>query len=661
MPTAIPRDSFDQELYNSVINITRCREEVDYMLRMNQTLFLRFQDVSFKIPTGFLSNVNTNDFVQVPVNQEIRLPFIEGSNGVLSGELLADELRKTGRDPELVLRSAGQRADNSNLGSVLDNLTLRLGMCMPQTCTTEEWVTRLVNFNVSVFGFKYEEEYCRLPNDKRWVAADYVAIVVFSFIAVLTVLSTCYDLHSTFTLKIDPKKISPLYKSFSVYTNTRRLVTFAPNPNALDCLDGLRAISIMWVILGHTFSMYNVFANLLDVFDFLVSRGATFIQSGVFAVDTFLTMAGILLVYTTVGKMTSRSLLKTIHLFYLNRIMRLFPLLGAIVLLEASVFHRVADGPYWLTVARNVERCRNWWWSTLLYVQNYVNPNDICIQHSWYLAIDMQLHIISPLILVWVFSGKRSYAWSALIGSILAFLVSGTVFNFFFNLPSSNASIVRLAEQADYMDKFYQNTLTRGSPFLFGMAMGYLLNITKGKKIKIHLAVVLAAWVIAIAMFGTVFYITYEVLQLDWNNQLADNLYNSFARPLWAIALCWLVFACVHGYGGPINWFLCLQFWKIPARISYAMYLFHYSFMFIAAGAQLRPIYFSVAQSLFDYLAHLFLATMAAFVVTVLIDAPFSTLTKLLLGGGAKRPRRPPPPVDKVANDIQQENGNTRI
>lgn len=67
-------------------------------------------------------------------------------------------------------------------------------------------------------------------------------------------------------------------------------------------------------------------------------------------------------------------LLKNLHLFYLNRILRMFPLLATIVLLQASILHYIHDGPNWHSVADIVEQCRINWWSTLLYVQNYVRP-----------------------------------------------------------------------------------------------------------------------------------------------------------------------------------------------------------------------------------------------------------------------------------------------
>lgn len=47
-------------------------------------------------------------------------------------------------------------------------------------------------------------------------------------------------------------------------------------------------------------------------------------------------------------------------------------------------------------------------------------------------------------------------------------------------------------------------------------------------------------------------------------------------------------------FSGPINWFLSLKLWKFMARISYAMYLFHYSVLFTISGGTVVPFYFSM-------------------------------------------------------------------
>lgn len=63
----------------------------------------------------------------------------------------------------------------------------------------------------------------------------------------------------------DPSEGYYCYRMFSVYTNTKRLVTFNSNPNALECLDGIRSISMMWVIISHSFSTFTINMNFMDI------------------------------------------------------------------------------------------------------------------------------------------------------------------------------------------------------------------------------------------------------------------------------------------------------------------------------------------------------------------------------------------------------------
>lgn len=55
------------------------------------------------------------------------------------------------------------------------SLQFHLALCIPKVCTTGEVITALL-FNVTEIGFEYEDNYCRLPNDKPWAPVDYVAV-----------------------------------------------------------------------------------------------------------------------------------------------------------------------------------------------------------------------------------------------------------------------------------------------------------------------------------------------------------------------------------------------------------------------------------------------------------------------------------------------------
>lgn len=62
----------------------------------------------------------------------------------------------------------------------------------------------------------------------------------------------------------DPKTVSVIGRSFSVYTNGRRVMTFTSGANTIECLDGIRALAMMWVVLGHSFSSEPNWSNPLD-------------------------------------------------------------------------------------------------------------------------------------------------------------------------------------------------------------------------------------------------------------------------------------------------------------------------------------------------------------------------------------------------------------
>ncbi|XP_030034482.1 O-acyltransferase like protein isoform X2 [Manduca sexta] len=536
------------------------------------------------------------------------------------------------------LHADGLSNPRALLSSEKRDVTLNLAICIPKACTTREAIDGML-FNTTAVGFQYKDDFCRLPGDKPWVAADYIAIVIFGTIAVITILSTAYDIRHNIILKREPKQINKLLQSFSVYTNTRRLVTYTSVPGTLECLDGIRVMAMLWVIVGHTYvTKFNEsLANPLDVLNWMTSFSSLWITSAPFTVDTFFMISGLLVVYTTAGKLTRMNLLKNLHFFYLNRLLRMFPVLAAFVLLQASILNWISDGPNWTTVAQSTNSCRVFWWSTLLHIQNYVNPGHMCVAQTWYLAVDVQMHILSPLVLFWVLGTRRRVAWTALTVAMILALVPATVYNVIMEFPAGPVTISRASEQAYYMFNYYVNTLTRCSPFFVGMIYGYLLHLNKGRVVMISKLSATVLWLCATILSTTVFMSSYPILQSDWDNQAVDTTINSVSRPAWALAIGWMVFACVHGYGGPINWYLSLKMWKFPSRLSYAMYIVHYSLMFVVNSTAITPYHFTVMGTMYRFFGDLGLTLVLSFVLTVTVDSPCSTLIKHFLGNGPKR------------------------
>ena len=82
-------------------------------------------------------------------------------------------------------------------------------------------------------------------------------IIIASVIAVIVLGSTVIDVvENVLEIRLVRQRMLALTQGFSLYTNTSKLfATHAAdtsNPNLMSCLNGIRAISISWVVIGHT-------------------------------------------------------------------------------------------------------------------------------------------------------------------------------------------------------------------------------------------------------------------------------------------------------------------------------------------------------------------------------------------------------------------------
>ncbi len=57
------------------------------------------------------------------------------------------------------------------------------------------------------------------------------------------------------------------FMAFSIYTNTKKLLSTRKSPDDMGCLHGIRFLSTAWVVLAHTYSasLTGPVWNLLDV------------------------------------------------------------------------------------------------------------------------------------------------------------------------------------------------------------------------------------------------------------------------------------------------------------------------------------------------------------------------------------------------------------
>lgn len=118
------------------------------------------------------------------------------------------------------------------------------------------------------------------------------------------------------------------------------------------------------------------------------------------------------------------------------------PALAVILLAHITILRHFGSGPLWPEISQFLSKnCIKYWWSTLLYVQNYVNPNELCLGQTWYLSVDMQLFIVSPLILYPLAKWPRPTI-GILFGILGLGVISPTVIAYYYELSPTITLVV---------------------------------------------------------------------------------------------------------------------------------------------------------------------------------------------------------------------------
>lgn len=205
------------------------------------------------------------------------------------------------------------------------------------------------------------------------------------------------------------------FDAFKLINNLNKIL-FARNKNGdknLDILNGIRVLSMFWIILGHSF-FYTLRSSIVNpgvVFEFLQSFTFNFVISGAYAVDIFFWLSGFLGTYLLMAEMKKKNgKMQPFWLIYLHRFLRLVPLYMLTMLIYWFLMSIAGTGPiFFMYKEEGTKYCSKVWWTHILFINNFyeIDPkiND-CMGWTWYLANDFQFFLLVPL-LAWLLFHKR--------------------------------------------------------------------------------------------------------------------------------------------------------------------------------------------------------------------------------------------------------------
>ncbi|XP_022094565.1 nose resistant to fluoxetine protein 6-like [Acanthaster planci] len=420
---------------------------------------------------------------------------------------------------------------------------------------------------------------------------------------------------------------------FALNRNVAKLMDTKQSDASVGCLNGVRVISMSWVILGHTvaFSVLNPIDNLPTFYHWISTHpGFQAVANAFFSVDSFFFLSGFLVAYLTFARFRELRTIKTWALFYFHRYWRLTPLFAFTILIWMYIPQYFGYGPAWQSSAFR-EFCPQYWWSSLLYISNFWPKafGEECIAWTWYLANDMQFFAISPLLMAPLFYFPL-FGWLALIATLLASFISTGLIIGLYDLQVSLAGLESGPPDANFSSLVYGKPYCRIAPYLVGIGLGYIMHRIGKRRVKMSPVLAVLGWLVAAGMALSVLYGLYPSFHTPMT-KAANIVYGSISRFVWALALAWLVFACKYGYGGWINSFLSWSVWVPLARVTFSAYMFHPIVIEVFYGNFASPFHFSVYLMAFYFAGLVSVSYFVAILVALAIEYPFANLEKVLL------------------------------
>ena len=421
--------------------------------------------------------------------------------------------------------------------------------------------------------------------------------------------------------------------AFSIIKNLSMILSTKQPPTAITSLNGIRVMSIFWVIVAHT-HYWALISNVLKNPAYALSHythrfSYQPIVNGFLAVDSFFFLSGVLVAYLTLREMERKKGRFPVLTYYLHRYLRLTMVYAFLLFFWWTLTVHLGNGPTWRAAAGEgsdlQQNCEKYWWTNFLYINNLYpwSLADECMGWTWYLSNDMQFYILAPLIIIplYFFFPVGLAISGALV--LVTFVTNGAISG----VKKLDANVLQANDPA-ILNDIYIKPYTRAAPYIVGLVLGFVLF--KKMKIKIHWFIDWLIYRAVLLMAAGCLFSTVYGLYSSWDRgglSLAENVsYFMFSRFVWAVGLALLVYACHNGYGRAINAFLSMGFWVPLSRLTYTAYLIHPILLTVVFGTLREPFTFTDYMMAIYAVAMVVLAFGAAGVVAVFVEFPLSNL-----------------------------------
>ncbi|XP_075986822.1 O-acyltransferase like protein-like [Anticarsia gemmatalis] len=468
---------------------------------------------------------------------------------------------------------------------------------------------------------------------------------------------------------------SEVLLSFSILSNGRTILsTDTPNDGALTCLHGMRFMSVIWVIMVHTYlTIFYVADN--KTMRVITERNFWYqsVGNASYCVDTFFVISGILVTILflrtedkknknesqqdkqdinknlngfsnsalSISVISQQSfkedlldkpkssvytfaelfaMVKSFLILFTYRVVRLTPAYGFVIGLNEIALRYTHDRSVFEPAIFDHITCDQYWWRNLLYINNLYPQREMCMVWSWYMANDTQFYVVGIILLL--ISVKHPKFAMISLGLLMVSSWATTIY-----ISVWHQYKARIQEPFEMFDPLYDKPWSRIGPYLVGMVVGWYLHKSKCQA-KLPYWVVFVGWPVALGIIGSLIFSMVDGYFEVW----PTAFYISVGHTAWGVAVAWVAISCCSGYGGLVNSALSYRGLLPLSRLTYCAYLVHPTIMMYTSFLLDGPYHMQNSTVLAIYAGYAVMAFLASFAISLAFEAPAVRLLKIISG-----------------------------
>ncbi|XP_046748457.1 nose resistant to fluoxetine protein 6-like [Diprion similis] len=527
---------------------------------------------------------------------------------------------------------------------------LHWGICVPAACQPQdvEDVVRSV-LAVAFSGSRLKltpripEGSCYKRSSESYNNLDIAYIWLIFTLIFLVFAGTAF--HLTYLIRKEniPKGTLPeALVGFSLILNMRKLNSSAKMEEMdLSCISGIKVIAMLIIITGHSL-IFIISGPVLNLKFWQVAvtkvENAIFVNSPLL-VDTFLLLSGFLITMLVLDQLNKGHSINFLFV-YLLRYIRLTPAYFVVVGFYMTWFTKLGSGPMWSRIYVEQERCLASWWSNILYINNYVNTDQLCMFQSWYLSVDTQLFVLAPLVIYplhkWRRAGEFILAGVTALSVVIPFVL--TLRNHLDPTLLVYSDEMSDLSQNHFFATSYIKTHTRASSYCFGLVFGYIVHRIRLSDYKLSSTTVRIGWLFAsLSLIGSMFTIVVFYGPRKNFMPIEAAFYASLHRVFWSLGTGWIILACVTKNGGVMAKILQWKPFLLLSRLTYCAYLMNGIVVLSSVASTRSPQYLDFFALIQQCTAHWVVTFFGALVLSMTCESPILRLEKLFLPRGRQK------------------------